>query len=124
VVRALSPVEESNARRTLARLVQLYPIERGNWEVDCPQMVEKVLAVVRGVVPLPGCFAVVASDRAYTFIDMTATETEALEVLATWVSDDEFPKRPVVLADLLTGSIHSVQVRLSKGGLLSTNGRR
>lgn len=124
MAQALLPEEESKARRTLARLVQQYPIERGNWEVDCPQMVEKVLAVVRGAVPLPGCFAVVAFDRTYTFIDVTATEAEAFEVLAAWVSDDEFPKRPLVLVELLTGSVHAVQVRLGKGGALATNGRR
>lgn len=118
----LSPQEAARGRTTLSRLVSLYPVERGNWEVDCPEMVERVLAMAAGDLPLAGRFAAVAFDRTYTFIHVVASEVDALALLVVWVQDHEFPKRPVALADLLTGSIHALKVTVDRGSTISTEG--
>ena len=102
-------------RRTLAFLVERYGLLRGNWEVDYPGMVEGVLAMASGREPLRGRFAAVAGDPTYTFIELAATEAEALELLARWTLDEHFPRCPLALADLHEGAIHEVRVTVSRG---------
>lgn len=102
-------------RRTLAFLVERYRLVRGNWEVDYPEMVEGLLAMASGREPLRGRFAAVAGDPAYTFIELAATEAEALELLASWTLDEHFPKCPLALADLHEGAIHEVRVSVGRG---------
>jgi hypothetical protein len=102
-------------RRTLASLVERYGLLRGNWEVDYPDMVEGVLAMASGREPLRGRFAAVAGDPTYTFIELAATEAEALELLAGWTLDEHYPKCPLALVDLHEGAIHQVRVTVSRG---------
>jgi hypothetical protein len=102
-------------RRTLASLVDRYGLLRGNWEVDYPEMVEGVLAMASGREPLSGRFAAVAGDPTYTFIEVAATEAEALELLAGWTLDEHYPKCPLALVDLHEGAIHEVRVTVSRG---------
>lgn len=106
---------EERGRRTLAVLVERFALLRGNWEVDYPEMVEEVLAMASGREPLCGRFAAVAGDPTYTFIEVTATEAEALELLASWTRDEHYPKCPLALADLHEGCIHEVRVTVSRG---------
>lgn len=106
---------EERGRRTLAVLVERFGLLRGNWEVDYPEMVEEVLAMASGQEPLRGRFAAVAGDPTYTFIEVTATEAEALELLAGWTLDEDYPKCPLALADLHEGCIHEVRVTVSRG---------
>jgi hypothetical protein len=106
---------EERARRTLAVLVERFRLLRGNWEVDYPAMVEGGLAMASGREPLCGRFAAVAGDPAYTFIEVTATEAEALTLLASWTLDEHYPKCPLALADLHEGCIHEVRVTVSRG---------
>ncbi len=106
---------EERGRRTLAVLVERFGFLRGNWEVDYPEMVEEVLAMSSGRAPLCGRFAAVAGDPTYTFIEVTATEAEALELLASWTLDEHYPKCPLALADLHEGCIHEVRVTVSRG---------
>lgn len=73
-------------------------------------MVERVLAMASGREPLSGRYAAVAGESTYTFIELTATEGEALEQLASWSLDEHFPKCPLALADLHDGLIHEVEV--------------
>lgn len=101
-------------RRTLSTLVDRFALLRGNWEVDYPEMVERVLAMVSGREPLSGRFAAVAGDPTYTFIEVAATEAEALELLASWALDEHYPKCPLALADLHEGAIHRVRVTVSR----------
>jgi len=101
-------------RRTLAALVDRFTLLRGNWEVDYPEMVERVLAMASGREPLSGRFAAVAGDPTYTFIEVAATEAEALELLASWALDEHYPKCPLALADLHEGAIHRVRVTVSR----------
>lgn len=103
------------ARRTLALLVDLYRLPRGDWEVDYPEMVEEVLAMASGREPLRGRFAAVAADTTYTFIELAATEADALELLAGWTLDEHYPKCPLALVDLHEGAIHEVRVTVSRG---------
>ena len=65
--------------------------------------------------PLCGRFVAVAGDSTYTFIEVTATEAEALELLASWTLDEHYPKCPLALADLHEGWIHEVRVTVSRG---------
>jgi hypothetical protein len=102
-------------RRTFASLVERYGLLRGNWEVDYPDMVEEVLAMASGREPLRGRFAAVAGDPTYTFIELAATEAEALELLAGWTLDEHYPKCPLALVDLHEGAIHEVRVTVSRG---------
>ena len=37
--------DEERARETLAHLAERFALERGNWEVDYPEMVEEVMAM-------------------------------------------------------------------------------
>ena len=106
---------EERGRRTLACLVERFGLLRGNWEVDYPAMVEGVLAMASGREPLRGRFAAVAGDPTYTFIEVAATEAEALELLASWTEDEHYPKCPLALADLHEGAIHEVRVTVSRG---------
>lgn len=106
---------EERGRATLTRLVRQFALQRGNWEVDCPTMVEKILAMASGRVPLCGRFAAVAGDQSYAFIEVTATEADALGQLARWAADEHYPKCPLALADLHEGSIHPVRVTVSRG---------
>jgi hypothetical protein len=106
---------EERGRRTLAYLAEHFDLQRGNWEVDYPEMVEGVLAIASGREPLCGRFAVVAGDPTYTFIELADSETEALELLASWSEDEHYPKCPLALADLHEGSIHEVRVTVSRG---------
>jgi hypothetical protein len=105
---------EERGRRTLADLAQRFALQRGNWEVDYPGMVEKVLAMASGREPLCGRYAAVAGDSSYTFIEVTPTEAAALTLLASWAADEHYPKCPLALADLREGSIHSVRVTVSR----------
>ncbi|HEY5052145.1 MAG TPA: hypothetical protein VII45_01915 [Solirubrobacterales bacterium] len=105
---------EERGRQTLACLVQRFALQRGNWEVDYPEMVEKVLAMASGREPLCGRFAAVAGDPSYTFIEVTATEADALDRLAIWTADEHYPKCPLALADLHEGSIYPVAVTVSR----------
>jgi hypothetical protein len=105
---------DERGQETLARLIRRFSLLRGNWEVDCPDMVEKVLAMASGEMPLCGHFAAVAGDEHYTFIEVTATEADALDRLARWAADEQFPKRPLALVDLREGSIHPVRVTVSR----------
>lgn len=109
---------EERGRETLAHLIQRFALQRGNWEVDCPEMVEKVLAMASGRRPLCGRFAAVAADQSYAFIEITATEAAALGQLARWAADEHYPKCPLALADLLEGSIHQVWVTVCRGTAL------
>ena len=102
-------------RRTLSCLIERYGLLRGNWEVDYPDMVEGVLAMASGREPLRGRFAAVAGDPTYTFIELTATEAEALELLASWTLDEHYPKCPLALVDLHEGAIHEVRITASRG---------
>jgi hypothetical protein len=102
-------------RRTLGSLVERYGLLRGNWEVDYPDMVEEVLAMASGRKPLRGRFAAVAGDPIYTFIEVAATEAEALELLAGWTLDEHYPKCPLAVVDLHEGAIHEVRVTVSRG---------
>jgi len=102
-------------RRTLSCLIERYGLLRGNWEVDYPEMVEGVLAMASGREPLRGRFAAVAGDPTYTFIELAATEAEALELLAGWTLDEHYPKCPLALVDLHEGAIHQVRVTVSRG---------
>ncbi len=102
-------------RRTLGSLIERYGLPRGNWEVDYPDMVEEVLAMASGREPLRGRFAVVAGDPTYTFIEVAATEAEALELLAGWTLDEHYPKCPLAVVDLHEGAIHEVRVTVSRG---------
>lgn len=106
--------EQARRRTMLAQLVREFPVDRGNWEVDCPELVGGVLTMVSGQVPVPGRYAAVATDQTYTFITVTETEAEALELLAEGSSDAEHPRRPVALADLLEGSIYEVGVTVTR----------
>lgn len=105
---------EERGRRTLAFLAEHYDLQRGNWEVDYPEMVEEVLAMAAGREPLRGRFAAVAGDPTYTFIELADSEAEALELLASWTEDDHYPKCPLALADLHEGVIHEVRVTVSR----------
>lgn len=106
---------EERAREALAHLAERFALQRGNWEVDYPEMVEKVMAMASGRQPLCGRFAAVAADETYAFVKVTATEEDALEQLACWVVDEHYPKCPLALADLHEGSIHPVRVTVSRG---------
>lgn len=106
---------EERGRATLDHLVGRFALLRGNWEVDCPAMVEKILAMAAGREPLCGRFAAVAADQSYAFIEVTATEVDALDQLARWAVDEHYPKCPLALADLHEGSIHPVRVTVSRG---------
>jgi hypothetical protein len=108
-------VAEERGRRTLAVLVERFALLRGNWEVDCPDMVEGVLEMASGRAPLCGRFAAVAADESYAVIEVTATEAEAFELLASWTLDEHYPKCPLALADLHEGCIHEVRVTVSRG---------
>jgi len=108
-------IAEERGRRTLDVLVERFGLLRGNWEVDYPEMVEGILAMSAGREPLSGRFAAVAGDPTYTFIELTATEGEALELLASWAVDEHYPKCPLALADLHEGCIHEVRVTVSRG---------
>jgi hypothetical protein len=110
-----SPVAEARGRLTLSHLVERFALLRGNWEVDYPEMVERVLAMASGREPLTGRFAAVAGDPTYTFIEVTASEAEALELLASWTLDEHFPECPLALADLHEGAVHEVRVTVSRG---------
>ena len=105
---------EERGRRTLAVLVERFDLLRGNWDVDYPEMIEEVLAMASGREPLCGRFAAVAGDPTYTFIEVAATEAEALELLASWTLDEHYPKCPLALADLHEGCIHEVRVTVSR----------
>jgi len=105
---------EERGRRTLGFLVEHYDLQRGNWEVDYPEMVEGVLAMASGREPLCGRFAAVAGDPTYTFIELADSEADALELLGSWSEDDHYPKRPLALADLHEGLIHEVRVAVSR----------
>ena len=105
---------EERGRRTLAFLVERFRLLRGNWEVDQPEMVEMVLAMASGRKPLCGRFAAVAGDPTYTFIELAATEAEALERLASWSEDEHYPKCPLALAHLREGTVHEVRVAVSR----------
>ena len=105
---------EERGRRTLAELAQRFALQRGNWEVDYPEMVEKVLAMASGREPLCGRYAAVAGDSSYTFIEVTTTEADALALLASWAADEHYPKCPLTLADLHEGSIHPVRVTVGR----------
>ncbi len=109
---------EERGRQTLAHLAQRFALQRGNWEVDCPAMVEKVLAMASGREPLCGRFAAVAADQSHAFIEVTVTEADALGQLARWAADARYPKCPLALADLHEGSIHPVRVTISRGTAL------
>jgi hypothetical protein len=102
--------EEAQCRASLAELIRQYPIERGNWEVDCAEAVEPVLDMAAGRAPMSGRFAAVAADCTYTFIAVTDSEEQALARLVAWVRDEQYPKRPLVLADLASGVVHNVKV--------------
>jgi len=105
---------EERGRKTLADVAERFGLQRGNWEVDYPEMVEGVLAMASGREPLRGRFAAVAGDPTYTFIHVAATEAEALGQLADWISDEHFPKCPLALADLHEGSVHMVRVTVTR----------
>lgn len=105
---------EERGQRTLAFLVDHYDLLRGNWEADYPEMVEAVLAMSSGREPLCGRFAAVAGDPTYTFIELADSEAEALELLASWTADDDYPKCPLAVADLHGGVIHEVRVTVSR----------
>jgi hypothetical protein len=109
-----SVADDERGRRALADLAQRFALQRGNWEVDHPAMVEKVLAMASGREPLCGRYAAVAGDSSYTLIEVTATEADALAQLASWTVDEHYPKCPLVLADLHEGSIHPVRVTVSR----------
>jgi hypothetical protein len=106
---------EERGRQTLTRLIQRFALQRGNWEVDCPEMVEKVLAMASGREPLCGRFAAVAADQSYAFIEVAVTEAVALDQLTRWAVDEHYPKCPLALADLHEGSIHQVRVTVCRG---------
>lgn len=110
---AAATVEE-RGRRTLADLVERFALQRGNWEVDYPEMVEKALAMASGREPLCGRYAAVAGDPTYTFIEVAETEADALALLASWTADEHYPKCPLALADLHEGAIHPVRVTVSR----------
>lgn len=105
---------EERARETLAHLIDRYDLQRGNWEVDYPDMVEELDAMASGQEPVRGRFAAVAGDQSYTVIEVTATEADALEQLARWAEDDLCPKCPLALVDLHEGSIHKVRVTICR----------
>lgn len=111
---------EDLARRTLSFLVERYSLRRGNWEVDCPEMVERVVAMARGREPIAGRFAAVAADHSYAFIEVLPEEGDALDQLSRWASDEQFPKCPLALADLREGSVHPVRVTVSRGAAPQT----
>jgi hypothetical protein len=73
-------------------------------------VVEPILDMAAGRSPVSGRFAAVAADSTYTFIAVTSTEDDAIQRLVGWVHDDEFPKRPVAIADLAAGAVHAVEV--------------
>ena len=108
-----SAAAEERSRRTLAVLVEQYRLLRGNWEVDYPEMVERVLAMASGRAPLCGRFAAVAGDSTYTFIEVAATEAHALELLAIWAIDECYPKCPLALVDLQRGCTHKLRVEVT-----------
>ena len=105
---------EERGRQTLAVLAERFGLQRGNWEVDCPEMVERVLAMASGREPICGRFAAVAGDPNYTFIHVAVTEAEALGQLAAWTCDEHDPKCPLALADLHEGSVHMVHVTVAR----------
>lgn len=105
---------EERGRETLAHLAERFALERGNWEVDYPEMVEEVMVMASGREPLCGRFAAVAADETYAFIEVTPTEADALEQLAEWAADEHYPKCPLALADLYEGSIHPVRITVSR----------
>lgn len=108
---------DESRRQLLDQLVDRFGLLRGNWEVDYPEMVEKVLAMAAGREPLCGRYVAIAGDPTYTFIELTESEHGALELLANWASDEHYPKCPLALADLAGGSVHAVQVTVSRGAL-------
>jgi hypothetical protein len=109
-----APAGEARARETLAHLIERFSLQRGNWEVDYPDMVEELGAMASGREPVRGRFAAVAADQTYAFIEVTVTEAVALDQLARWAEDEDFPKCPLALADLHEGSIHQVRVTVCR----------
>lgn len=110
----LATEAEARGRRTLADLIERFALQRGNWEVDYPEMVETALAMASGREPLCGRYAAVAGDPTYTFIEVVGTEADALALLASWTADEHYPKCPLALVDLHEGSIHPVRVTVSR----------
>ena len=105
---------EERGRRTLAFLVEHYDVQRANWEVDYPEMVEGLLAMAAGREPLGARFAAVAGDTTYVFIELADSEEEALELLGSWTEDANYPRCPLAIADLQEGVIHGARVTVSR----------
>lgn len=105
---------EVHGRQTLAALVDRFGFARGNWEVDCPESVQPILAMASGQQSLDGRFVGVAGDSDCVCIEVAVTEAKALELLAAWASDEHNPKCPLALADLHTGQVHEVRVTVTR----------